>query len=535
MSDRFQTNENYPDKVFDTVKRRWKPKSEGNGGAFDSFDSDQGRRFSETEWPNPRPIPDALLPVATFDSAFLPDAIAPWAMDISDRMQCPPDFVGIPAMVALGSIIGRKVAVRPQRKTDWYEVANLWGCIVGRPGTMKSPAMDEALKPLHRLEVEARKSNEGAAKDYELQVEFNKLLKEETAKKARKGLASGSAIASDLAVDELEEPKARRYVVNDATYEALGVILADNPNGTLAFRDELVSLLKTLDREEHVAARGFFLTAWNGTSGYTFDRIIRGKTHIDAACVSLLGSTQPGRLADYMRSAISGGAADDGMIQRFSLLVWPDQTRDWKNTDRYPASEPRAAAWRAFRLLDELIPEAIGAAKDEFAPVPYLRFDESAQGVFAEWHHDLEIRLRSDELHHSLESHLAKYRKLVPALALINHLTDGGSGAIPETAIVRALAFSEYLETHAERAYGAGSEVGTAAAKAILKHIRNGDLADGFTARDVHRPRWSNLSEHFQVQAGLDLLCDLDWLFAEKRETGGRPSVAYHINPWGMA
>jgi putative DNA primase/helicase len=55
----------------------------------------------------------------------------------------------------------------------------------------------------------------------------------------------------------------------------------------LAFRDELVSLLKTLDREDNAAARGFFLSAWNGTSGYTFDRIIRGRVHIDAACLSL--------------------------------------------------------------------------------------------------------------------------------------------------------------------------------------------------------------------------------------------------------
>ena len=41
----------------------------------------------------------------------------------------------------------------PATATDWTEVPNLWGCIVGRPGTMKSPAMGEALKPLHRLEA----------------------------------------------------------------------------------------------------------------------------------------------------------------------------------------------------------------------------------------------------------------------------------------------------------------------------------------------------------------------------------------------
>ena len=41
---------------------------------------------------------------------------------------------------------------------------------------MKSPAMDEALKPLHRLEAEARKANEAAAKAYEIEVETFKLL-----------------------------------------------------------------------------------------------------------------------------------------------------------------------------------------------------------------------------------------------------------------------------------------------------------------------------------------------------------------------
>jgi len=59
-----------------------------------------------------------------------------------------------------------------------------------------------------------------------------------------------------------------------------------------------------LDREEFAPARGgFFLSAWNGTLGYTFDRIVRGATHIEAACQSLLGSTQPGRISEYIRRA----------------------------------------------------------------------------------------------------------------------------------------------------------------------------------------------------------------------------------------
>jgi len=81
---------------------------------FEGFEGDRGRGFSGNTWPEPKPLSDGLLSVAAFNPAFLPEAIAPWVMDISDRMQCPPDFVGIPAIVALGSVIGRKVSIRPQ-------------------------------------------------------------------------------------------------------------------------------------------------------------------------------------------------------------------------------------------------------------------------------------------------------------------------------------------------------------------------------------------------------------------------------------
>jgi hypothetical protein len=99
--------------------------------------------------------------------------------------------------------------------------------------------------------------------------------------------------------------------------------------------------------------------------------------------------------------------------------------------------------------------------------------------------------------------------------------------------MLRALGLASYLETHARRAYGAGPEAETAAAKAILAHIRKEDLADGFSARDVHQRNWSNLSDRDHVQAGLNLLCDLDWLApVDKRLlTGGRPTIHYSINP----
>jgi Protein of unknown function (DUF3987) len=495
--------------------------------SFVSSVSDRGGHIS---WPSPKPLPTGLAPVAALDLDFLPATIAPWVGDIAERMQCPLDFVAIPALVGLGSALGRKIGVRPQRQTDWLEVPNLWGCIVGRPGAMKSPAMGEAIKPLNQLDAKAREEHAQALKGHAAQAELHRLKLDEARVSARKALKNGADVPA-LYYDEPDEPKARRYVVNDTTYEALGEILADNPNGVLAFRDELVSLLKTLDREDNIAARGFFLTAWNGTTGYTFDRITRGKTHIEAACLSLLGSTQPGRLSEYVRRATDGGSGDDGLIQRFGLLSWPDQDPEWRETDRYPNSEARTRAWATFERLDNADANAVNAQRDPFAALPFLRFDAQAQGNFSEWHSDLERRLRGGEMSPALESHLAKYRKLVPALALINHLADGGIGPVPLAPLARALALSEYLETHARRAYGAGALSETSTAKAILKRIRNGELEDGFAARDIRRREWSGLTDTDQIKAGLSLLADYDWLAPRTIETGGRPRIIYSINP----
>jgi hypothetical protein len=48
--------------------------------------------------------------------------------------------------------------------------------------------------------------------------------------------------------------------------------------------------------------------------------------------------------------------------------------------------------------------------------------------------------------------------------------------------------------------------------------IRKGDLKDGFSA-SIHRCQWSHLADRGQVQAGLDLLCDLHWITTVEKET----------------
>jgi putative DNA primase/helicase len=113
-----------------------------------------------------------------FELEFLPARLAPWIDDIASRLQCPPDYPAIAAITALGAIIGRRIGIKPQMKTDWIEIPNLWGAFIGPPGMLKSPAMNEALRPLHRLEAEAIRNHEIAQQAYAAGLDAFRLRKQ---------------------------------------------------------------------------------------------------------------------------------------------------------------------------------------------------------------------------------------------------------------------------------------------------------------------------------------------------------------------
>jgi len=507
----------------------------------DEIGTDDPKVVPLNTWPEPKALPGGLLPVHAFDSALLPAAFRSWVDDVAERMQTPPDFIGVSAMVAAGSVIGRKVGIRPMRNDDWQEVPNLWSCIIGRPGVMKSPAVKNALKPLSRLEALAGDAFQTDKKLWDAEADERELRGGARKDQMRKLLKENPAAdVSHLRSPPEEEPSLRRYKAVDSSYQALGELLRHNPNGLLVHRDELMSLLRSLDREDNAEARGFYLTGWNGADSYVFDRIGRGANlAIPSVTISVLGSTQPGMIQGYVRKIMSGTGSDDGLLQRFGMMVWPDMSSSWVEHDREANSTYRQHAYDAFDHLDDLTPDRIGAASDQFDKGgAYLRFDEQGFGLFREWRQTHETRLRSGELHPALESHLAKYRKLVPSLALIHHLAGFGTGPVGEDSVIAALAWAEYLESHAHRVYQAGAACDVDGANAILRGLRGGRLDREFTAREVTLKNWTPLGEDVEkVKSALSLLEDHGWLRSvdvPPGMRGGRPTTRYIANPKGL-
>lgn len=481
-------------------------------------------REVEASWAEMIPLTDDLLPVEKFDLDLLPGGLRGWAADTSQRMDVMPvDFFAVGIVVALGSLIGRRVSIHPKQHDSWTVTPNLWGGGIGRPSTKKSPAFKEAMKFSRSLEAEAHDAYELAVADYEASQEADKLhrkgMETELKKVAKTDKVRAKSMLLSLQDEDAEAPARKRYTVADATIEKLGELLKENPNGLLMFRDELTGWLYSLDKDGREQDRAFYLEAWNGNGDFAWDRIGRGTVYIPSVVVSVLGGIQPSKLLPYLRS-MKDGAGDDGLLQRFQLLVWPDVDPP-RHVDRAPDERATQAVRRLFQAIDAMPQGEV------------VRFSPEAQDTFDRWYASM-LEKESRETSPHIESHLVKFHSLMPSLALIFQVVEdqGLPESVGADAVARARAWCRYLETHARRIYALVDDP-LAGARHLAGRLQK--LPNSFKVKDVSEKGWTSLSTTEDVKAALSELVNRNYVREVSSTTGGRPSVSYFINPIAVA
>lgn len=479
----------------------------------------------------PEPLPDPLPPVPTLDAALLPEPVRAWCKSLATGLQVPLEFVGVPVMVTLGAAIGRSAAVSMKQHGGWLEFPFLWGGVVGRPSSGKSPAIAPAMRMLDAMMGEELNAYAEAVKTYAAD-EMLRDAETATAKKQLRGLMSNgkrddaAAIVNRLLqTAAANDPNRPRLVVNDATVEKLGELLNENPRGLIQCRDELSGWLASMDRQGREGDRGFWLECWNANGRYTFDRIGRGTVAIECCAMSIIGGIQPGKLAEYVRGAVHGGSGDDGLLQRFQLLVYPDIPSNWRYVDAPADRMLEARALETYKRLRYGDPQDCGARTSAHCPAPVFEFSSEARELRTEWHEQLMGRLRGGDESPWMESHLAKYPAMVGRLSLVLHLANDQHGDISAETVADALDWAAFLEAHARRIYAPATHGGLASAHAILK--KRDELVDGFTARDISRKCWSGLTDAKDIADGLEILTDYGHLSPSRPDTGGRPTTEY--------
>ncbi|EIC20815.1 YfjI family protein [Thiorhodovibrio frisius] len=487
--------------------------------------------------PEPTPLP-SLPAVPELPLDILPDALRPWVEDCADRARFPADFVAIAGMVSLGSVVGRRIGIRLKRDDDWTEYPNVWGLNIGPPSALKSPAAGQALKPLKRLQVTADESNAQASAAHEAEMEGYQLRKAAVKKDNAKKLSKDpGAKIEPFTEPPPDAPPKMTYWTSNATAEALGVLLAENPNGLLVERDEISALLKDLEDDANATARGLYLSGWSGKEGYRFDRIIRGTTTLPKYALSVFGGIQPGPLSRYVRGAATGDRAD-GLLQRFQLATWPDPV-GFEYVDRAPNANAREEAFNLFSRTDSLDFNFIGHPDRFDDDVKFVRLQPSAQELFIEWYTAFMLERRANEANRaeseSLAAHLGKYPGLLGKIALILHIADDyQTQAVSQRTLMKALAWLEYLAPHAERIYHAAESPETTAANLLLARLRKPGMPTQFRAWEIVRNGWHGLTDRDAVKRACRLLYEYGWLIEIPQDTSGpgrKPDALYSVNP----
>ncbi|WP_375685557.1 YfjI family protein [Bartonella sp. TT110JLCBS] len=489
--------------------------------------------LQQNGWGQLQPIATALLPVEPFKIFLLPTPLINYVYDVADIQQSSIDFVAVSTLCGLSAVIGNGVRVSPKQHANWKIVPNLWGAIVGEPSTMKTDTMEAALAPLDVFQEEwhqewLKKKKQQETKD--ILIELDKREKKKQAYKALKDQDEEQALAllsQSLEHKESEEDDTlnkRRLIVNDVTVEKLGELLKENPRDLLLVRDELSGFLSDLERKEYQSDRSFYLTAFNGKKSYTYDRIGRGTIFIPNATISIIGGIQPSRIIPIIQ-AMHHGTNNDGLLQRFQMLVWPDERKERLWVDR----PPNQKAWESYQgIFRSLYDKPLGSPKHPIT----IRFSAEAQEMFRVWWENFQRTIKGGHFSSSLQAHLLKMNKTIPTLALIFELSEGGRFEINRDALERALYWEEYLISHAKRLYAANDTLTAERAKLIVE--RCDLLPNVFTARDIYRRCWRSLKDNGAVKQALELLCRCNYIREfpiEGNELGRRPDRRYEWHP----
>tara|TARA_R110002020_G_scaffold133084_1_gene297000 strand:- start:459 stop:1976 length:1518 start_codon:yes stop_codon:yes gene_type:complete len=480
------------------------------------------------------PEPDEIE-LKPFPYKDTPEVLANWIRDNAEIKAMPPDYIGTGALVTLASLIAGKVKIQPIKTDSTYlEVPNLWGCIVGRPSAMKTPALNLSLEFIKEFERELDLQYQEEYKRFKLKETIIKVeqkeLEKDLAKKVRdkKGAMNQEYLVDEFEgrVEEPEEPQAERLVVNDVTPEKLAEICSYSPNGILTVRDELVGLLNDLNRPDRPNAKALYLEGWNGSNSFKTDRIGRGSQSIERLLLNVLGTTQPGVLNKHIREA-RGMEGGDGLLQRFQLMVYPKLSKEM-GVNRQPDLDLKEKVRDIFRKFFEY----------KVNVFDQITFDQDGQDWFNMFKDENFKLTRSGKLNPILEAHFGKYTKLYCALAFIFTLIeDMDAQEINGDASYKALVWVKYLESHARNIYGLVDDPYWNAQKLLekFKDLFDWELMPAenqyTTVREVHRKHWKYLSQNEDVSRALDQLVEFGFMLKVKVESNGRPTDRYYPHP----
>jgi len=488
-----QFSQRYPDK-YDTgeCQRRWddftyREDDSGritvaslfhwahkDGGTFEIREPSVGTTNDETDRDMLGVEQDPLMPYEPFPVDYLPGAMKQWTIESAEAGNIDPAYAALPLLSCMASCIGNSRVARI--KDSWKAPSILWTLFVGEGSSGKTIGYLGTLGLIKQAEQDYADRFSDAVKKFEVE----KLRYELAVQKWKKDNGKGELPFKPA------PPIQQRLYTNDATVEAMAVILQDNPRGLLLCRDELSGWIGGFD-EYSGGKRSSDLSHWlemYSSQPMTTDRksgdnkLIR----VPRAAVSITGGIQP----NILKNALVGELMDSGFSARFLMAYPPFRDPIWTDNDVSPST--KASVEALIDKLHEFKPEY----DERDRPIPVeMRMSSEARESYVEYFNRNALEMKS--LSGVMKSLWGKLEESAVRLALVFHLekwaegSESDSGTISLDSLTRGIRLAEWFGREGARIYRLfyGRSSMDAEAAEVADYVR--EKGGTITVRDLMR------------------------------------------------
>ena len=266
----------------------------------------------------------------------------------------PVDYLAGAMLVAVGLGVGNTHFARLKGK--WDESAILFMALVGRPGACKSHPLNFAIRPFTELDGMATRAYVKACEEYERQRE--------------------------LPIKERSEPHpvapvCKRFLISDATPEAMLLIHSQNLRGICMWNDELAGWFKNFNRYNKGSDEEYWLKLFNANPSFSDRKGVKNSVYISRPFISVVGTIQNGILNELAQ----GSRTSNGFIDRL-LFVMPHNQDKQPWSDKEPTFDIEAA-WA--KIIERLVAIPYETDTDGNVIANILPFAPDAKARLYEW------------------------------------------------------------------------------------------------------------------------------------------------------
>jgi replicative DNA helicase len=485
-------------------------------------------------WAPPAPFGVAgELPAFPID--VLPGWLGEYVAAVAIATQTPPDLAGMLALAVLATVAAGAVEVQP--RPGWQEPLCLFVAVGMDAGARKSAVFTALTHPVADFE----RDQADAALPGITETAVLRRIADQAAAQAEAAASKApadqqeerqaEAIARAAEANNLIVPPVPRWLVDDATPEALA--------GLLATYGRIALLSPEGDVFDQMAGRynqtgpnlGVYLKGHAGDL-LKVDRRGRPPEYVQRPCLTIGLTVQP-----QVLQGLAGrpGFRGRGLLARF-LYSLPANLVGRRQPGAPPV--PQAVGDRYALELQALAASLTTAANDD---PTVLTLDPQADELLLGFERDLEPRLAADsgDLAH-LAGWAAKLAgatcRLAGLLHLAGHLRDGWARPISPDTFTGALRLAGYLVEHARAVFDLmGADPRVEDARWLLDWIDRSNQVQ-FSRRDAHQAARGRFRKATDLEPALTLLEEHGYLQRVDADRpgpkGGRPaSPRFLVNP----